>query len=309
MSKPLVSVICLCYNHRSFVRAAIQSALDQTYDHLEIIVVDDGSTDGSKTIISEILAEKPEVKFINLQHNIGNCRAFNMGFRQSKGSYIIDLATDDIMHPTRIAKQVALFEMRDRHYGVVYTDALFIDDMGKFLGQQSTKYRPVEGDVYQDIIQRYFVSPPTMMIRREVLEDLGGYDESLAYEDFDFWVRSSRKFHYGYLNEPLTTVRRVPKSKSGDFFSNPAKMAQSTLLVCRKIKELNKDQEETTKFQDRLQYELRQLAMLGLDHQAKALFQLMEPSFIRGQDRFWLFIARLRINFGGLVRWVKRAKY
>ncbi|HRX01281.1 MAG TPA: glycosyltransferase family A protein, partial [Cyclobacteriaceae bacterium] len=106
MDYPLVSVICLCYNHEEFVEEAIESVLAQTYPNVELIVVDDASVDRSKQVIGTILKQHERVKFIDLKENHGNCAAFNIGFRQCQGKYVVDFATDDIMLNSRIAEQV-----------------------------------------------------------------------------------------------------------------------------------------------------------------------------------------------------------
>ncbi|HHL53227.1 MAG TPA: glycosyltransferase family 2 protein, partial [Flammeovirgaceae bacterium] len=93
--QPLVSVICLSYNHAAYVGEAIASVLAQNYPRVELIVVDDGSSDASVSAIKQALAGKKDIKFIALQENIGNCRAFNLAWRQAQGDYIIDLAADD----------------------------------------------------------------------------------------------------------------------------------------------------------------------------------------------------------------------
>ena len=101
---PLVSVVCLCYNHARFLREALDSVLAQTYPNIEVIVVDDCSTDGSVSIIQEYIAKHPYIKFISTGHNRGNTTAFNMGWRASHGAYIIDFATDDALLPERVAQ-------------------------------------------------------------------------------------------------------------------------------------------------------------------------------------------------------------
>ncbi len=75
-----------------------------------------------------------------------------------------------------------------------------------------------QGDVYRDMLTTYFIPGPTMMIRREVFAALGGYDESLSYEDFDFWVRSSRIYRYAFLNERLTSIRKLKSSMSTGWY-------------------------------------------------------------------------------------------
>ena len=92
---PLVSVICLCYNHSKYVIESIESVLSQSYANIELIIVDDASTDDSQSVIRNFIVSLPQVNFIPLTNNIGNCSAFNIGWRASSGDYVIDLAADD----------------------------------------------------------------------------------------------------------------------------------------------------------------------------------------------------------------------
>src|SRR5690606_21799141 len=131
--QPLVSVICLCYNHARFLAEALDSVLNQTYKNLEIIVVDDQSTDNSRAIIEDYVSRFPQIKYLPNEQNLGNCTAFNRAYRLSKAKYLIDFATDDVFLPERIAEQVAAFEKLDKSYGVLFTDAEFIDDNGRHL--------------------------------------------------------------------------------------------------------------------------------------------------------------------------------
>src|SRR5687767_14024308 len=109
MPSPLVTVICLCYNHSKFVRKAVESVLTQTYTNIQLVVVDDTSTDNSANIIKELVARHPSIEFISLPTNLGNCKAFNRGLALAKGEYTIDFAADDVLMPERISRQVQYF--------------------------------------------------------------------------------------------------------------------------------------------------------------------------------------------------------
>jgi len=107
---PLVTVICLCYNHDAFVQEALNAVLNQEYQPLELIVVDDASTDGSKNKIEAWLEQHPNCYFIANRTNLGPTKSFNQALQLAKGSYILDLATDDVLLPNAIQLQVAAFE-------------------------------------------------------------------------------------------------------------------------------------------------------------------------------------------------------
>ena len=120
MSQPLVSVICLCYNQARWVEDSIKSVLNQTYNNIQLIVVDDKSTDNSATVIRNLLADKPQIKFISNSKNLGNCKAFNRALKEAKGQYIIDLAADDVLLPNRITEGVNTFQKKDTIKDLVY---------------------------------------------------------------------------------------------------------------------------------------------------------------------------------------------
>ena len=262
MSKenPLVSVVCLCHNHCAYVTEAIDSVLSQTYPNIELIVVDDGSVDGSKKLIHKIATDEG-INFISNSTPMGNCRAFNQGFIESNGAYIIDLAADDVLFPERIQQGLKTFE---QNIGVEFCNVLNIDSEGNEIGKHfATEEKVPQGDIYIDLIQKYIISPPGMMIKRKVLEDLSGYDETLSYEDFDFWIRSSREYLYGYTNEVLVKKRILPNSLSKKQFTFLSKHQESTLRVCRKIKNLNKTKKEDLALRRRCIYEIKQCLKQG----------------------------------------------
>ncbi|MFD3002514.1 glycosyltransferase family 2 protein [Pontibacter toksunensis] len=279
---PLVSIICLCYNHERFLREALDSVLAQTYPNIEVIVVDDCSTDGSVPIIQEYLEKYPQLKFISTGHNRGNTTAFNMGWRASHGDYIIDFATDDVLLPERVTQQVEAFEELDSSYGVMYTDAEYISDEGAHIGYYYKRkpdgsldaYAP-SGEVFADLLGKYIICPPTMIVRRQVFEDLDGYDETLAYEDFDFWVRSSRTYHYHYLDK-ITTKRRVhTHSLSKGWYKAGNRLLASTVKVCRKAAALVRTEREREALVFRLKYEARHAYLTGNYTEAAQLLHLL----------------------------------
>src|SRR6478736_1685750 len=100
MTSPLVSVVCLCYNHEHFVEEAIRSVFDQTYSNIQVVVVDDCSGDESVSIIKEIIRNQSrKVQFLELKQNLGNCKAFNHGLGLLTGDFVIDFSTDAVMLP------------------------------------------------------------------------------------------------------------------------------------------------------------------------------------------------------------------
>lgn len=308
---PLVSIIALSYNHSQYIAEALQSIVNQTYKNIEIIVVDDASTDNSQEAIKQFIRQHTFIEFIPLKENIGNCTAFNLGYRQTKGKYIIDFALDDVLLPDRIEKQVAVFERLPSDYGVVFSDVVFIDPEGRRMGAQYKRdakgalmEKVPDGDVYKELLERYFISPPSMLVKREVLEKLNGYDETLVYEDFDFWVRSARYFKYHFIDEVQTLKRVLPNSHGSKFSQKRQyKMLESTLRVCEKALQLNKDQSENTALAIRIRYHMRQAFFTENFSLVKDFYYLIKKtSSATMLDRFWLALASAKIPSYWLYR-------
>ncbi len=265
MANELVSVICLCYNQERFVKEAILSVLNQTYKPVELIIVDDGSADASRAIIESTI-NTTTARFIPLEKNVGMCKAFNRGLAFAKGRFIIDLAADDVLLPERITLGVDAFYHAGIDTGVQFSDAELMDEAGRFLGFHSERFphdSTPQGDVYRDLITKYFISSPTMMMRREVLDEMGGYDETLAYEDFDLWIRSSRKWRYTYIPAPLVRRRIVQGSMGRTQHSRASRQLESTFRVCQKIMDLNRTADESMALNQRIRYEIRRMVRFG----------------------------------------------
>ncbi len=318
----LVSVIALCYDHAPFVEESLASVIAQTYRPIELLIVDDASTDGSQARIRSFVSRCPiPVQFFALPKNGGNCRAFNYAFAQSRGDFILDLATDDLLYPHRIAEQVATFQKLDKTYGVVFSDVDLIAADGQSLGTYyDRRPKPPSGDLYAALLKGGgLISAASMLIRREVLERLGGYDETLAYEDYDFWVRSARHYQYFFLDHVLTQRRILPHSLTHQFYRlRQPKMLASTYRVCQKAFSLNQHPKEDQALIQSLRYHLRQSVLTENFQIAKDFIQLLrlvrqrngqKPSL---HDIFWHFLTQTHLPLGWLYlnyqRWYLQIK-
>ena len=258
------------------MKDALDSILAQTYKNIEIIVCDDASTDNSPTIIENFLKRFPEINFIRQSENIGNCKLFNKAFHLSKGEFIIDLAADDLLLPDRVAKGVEHFLKASKKVGVQYCHVRSIDKSGNTLSTNKPLKEGIKGSIYVELITDYLVNPAGMMIKRAVLDQLNGYDEQLTYEDFDFWIRSSREFEYDFIDEMLVKKRKLHNSLSSRQFKIFNKHGKSTLAVCQKIYSLNKNKTEDIALSQRINYEMRlSIKTLNL-HFLHDYFQLLK---------------------------------
>ncbi|GEO03917.1 hypothetical protein AAE02nite_15810 [Adhaeribacter aerolatus] len=309
--QPLVSIIGLCYNHRSFLPEAMASILNQTYSNLEIILVDDASTDGSAEWLAEYCRQHPQLKYIRHTHNTGNTRAFNEAFYVSSGEYIIDFATDDVLLPNRVAEQVKAFQELDPSYGVVYTDAELIDENSQVIGhfyrrnaQGKVISHTPSGYVFTHILKDSFLCPPTLMFRRTLLEKTSGYDENLAYEDFDVWVRSAQEFQYYFLDKILTRRRVHAASLSHRLYTPGDKQLASTITICRKAQKLIRTDSENAALVVRVKSELRQAVFTQNFPEARQLVILLEElTVLNWQYQLLKWVAEREIRLGFIRKW------
>lgn len=255
---PIVSIVAICYNHEKYLMECLQSVVNQTYKNIELIIVDDFSEDNSREKILAFCIKNPIVKYIFNEGNVGNCRSFNEALKICRGKYIVDLSTDDVLMPNRIEQQVNKFEESDQ-IGVVTSDAKYINENSDWLADfhQKTKLFQ-EGKVYEAILKKTLILPSTMMIRKSVLDELGGYDETLAYEDFDFLIRSSRIYDYAHIPLILTMQRIISGSHSQSFTLKNNYLTPSAVKVCAKALALNETESENQALIQRLKVLLRQ---------------------------------------------------
>ena len=308
--KPWVSVICTCYNQAAYVLASLRSVVAQTYPNVELIVIDNASTDQSANQIAAFCTQFPATRFIQNTTNRGLCRAFNQGLSVAVGSFIIDLAADDILLPNRITRQVEQFMSLPAYYGVVFSNAAYIDAEGEFLRHHHpvrpdgrTTERVPTGDIFREVLMRYFINTPTMMMRRDMLTALGGYDETLVYEDFDLWVRSARHYRYAYMDEVLTKKRLLPNSLGQQVVKADNALLDSTWRVCQKAFVLCQSPDEYKALADRIRLFIRKCfyaEQYQLAEQFGQLLMQIEPPGLL--SRTILVLCRMHLPVNSVYR-------
>lgn len=216
MSTPLVSLIVVTYNQAQWIDQALASVAAQTFGDIEVIVVDDGSTDGTR---ARILAWREQqtlpVQLLFNEQNVGICISRNRAIRLCRGRYVVALAGDDYYEPDRIARQATFFETLGDTVAAVFSQARVVSPEGREISVWFEQYgRVPEGRLFEQLIRRNFIAAPTVMIRRAAIEAVGGYDESLFFEDYDMWLRLSSRFEFRYLPAIVTNYRWHPTSVS-----------------------------------------------------------------------------------------------
>jgi len=217
-SAPLVTVIALCYNQSRFIADCFQGILDQTYPNLEVVAIDDCSTDGTPEIVSEWIRSRGLAwKFLQPKVNGGVCRALNHALASSKGPYISMTAADDLWLPDKIRQQVEILNNLPETTGVVYSDAYQMDEAGRALPKMFIEaHRQFDsfpdGDIELALWEGNFIPAMTTLIRRSCYDSVGTYDESLFAEDWDMWLRIARGFRYKFSPHACAKYRIVGTS-------------------------------------------------------------------------------------------------
>jgi len=201
--QPLVSVILSTYNREKYIKRAIESALNQTYKNIELIIINDGSTDRTAEIISEFSKKDPRITILTNETNLGLAKSLNKGISQSRGKYIARLDDDDFWsEPRKLEKQVRFFE-KNPNYILVGGGVIRIDESGKEIVRHLLPES--DEDIRKSILIDNTFAHPTVVFKKSTWEKIGGYDENLYFsEDWDLWLRFGKLGKFYNFQEYFT---------------------------------------------------------------------------------------------------------
>ncbi len=200
--KPLVSVIIPTFNRSSMVVEAVESVLAQTCAELEVIVVDDGSTDDTR---ERLRSYGQRLVLVVNEENRGVSAARNRGIRQSRGEFVALLDSDDLWRPEKIQRQLDFFSTHPQAM-ICQTEEIWVRRGRRVNPRQ--KHRKYSGYIFPHCLPLCIVSPSAVMIKRELLSRVGLFDEQLpACEDYDLWLRIAVREPIFLLDEPLIVKR------------------------------------------------------------------------------------------------------
>ncbi len=226
--QPLVTVIIASYNHGTYIEQSIQSVLDQTYPNIELLVIDDGSTDDSVERIQRLQAQHGFD--FRVQQNQGLTNTLNGAIARAKGSLIVPFGSDDIMMPDRIAVQVAYMDGKPE-VGICAGNIELIDAEGNlFPEKRQRRDVPFRRLDFDDMFleRKPYPPAPTLMIRREALDKVGGFDPSIRLEDLYIELKIT---HAGYFIDGLNVVMARYRKHATNSYKNHRFMIDSILSI------------------------------------------------------------------------------
>ena len=218
--RPLISVVIPAYNAERTIGETLRSVRSQTCTAIEIIVVDDGSTDGTRVLVESLAAEDTRIRLLS-QQNTGVAAARNLGWKDAHSDLIAFIDADDLWAPTKLERQLAVMQAEGEKTGLVYTWFVIINQRSRVLWL--VKGRDIKGDVLAECFLGNFIGHSSSpLVRRSALIEAGGFDSGLHHagahgcEDILLYFRIARRYHFGLVPEYLTGYRVVAGRMSSD---------------------------------------------------------------------------------------------
>lgn len=200
-----------CFNHARFVEESVDGILKQTQEDLELIIVDDCSTDNSWELIQRLAQKDSRIKPIKHDRNRGASRSRNDGLRAAQGDFIGFCDSDDIWDRRKLEFQNQLLR-ENPNYGATYCDSIIIDEAGIETGRRFSRRfpppKPPSGWLFPHLVRRNFINMQSVLMRKECLQDTGYFDEGIKWvEDWWYWIQLSRRHRFLYFPNPLARYR------------------------------------------------------------------------------------------------------
>lgn len=210
--EPLVSIITPTFNRERTITLAVESVLAQSYKHWELLVIDDGSRDGTRERLSSYL-EDDRIQY-HFQENQGQSIARNLGLQYARGALVCFLDSDDLWVPEKLERQVMLMKAHP-DVDILHSDEIMIDEQGRELSRKNM--RRYSGRIARQMLVDNSVSINTVMARRECFDAMGGFSGRYGVaDDYDIWLRFSARFTFLYVPEYWGYYRVMPDQISSN---------------------------------------------------------------------------------------------
>ncbi len=226
--KPLVTMFIPSYNHQDYIEDAVLSIINQTYENIELIVIDDGSSDNSPLIL-ENLAEIYEFQLI-IRENKGLAYTINEALSISHGEYFSGCASDDKLIEDKIARQIK-FMIENKEYAMCYGKVIEFDNFNNYIKVDNKFYRG--GDIFCDLLRGdFFIPAITYLVKKDIIASIG-YDTDFYIDDLQMWLKIAEKHKIGFINEYLAYYRKHDNYMSGKLL----KMQESEEMIIKQYKD------------------------------------------------------------------------
>ena len=263
-----VSIILPTYNRANQIGKAIESVLAQTYEDFELIVVDDGSTDETEKVVTSY--KDCRIRYHRMPENGGQSRARNGGMKLARYDYLAVEDSDDLWRPGKLKAQMEAMRNAGTNVGMVYHKFRYGLGAGRgmVLPDEKIPYEKKSGDIYAQLLWDNLVGIPTMLLKKECVEAVGGLDESLrCLEDYDFALRIAKKYQAIFLDEIyLDASYSVSGVSGGD-------SGQYLIASCLLLAKYKADYLATDTFNHRVEIILRDAGRLGATEQIVELLE------------------------------------
>ncbi|MEO6707250.1 MAG: glycosyltransferase [Ginsengibacter sp.] len=241
---PLVTVGIPNYNYARFIKEALDSAAAQTYPNIELILVDDCSTDNSVMVIENWIKNYEgsfKILFIQNPKNMGLSKSCNVILKNANGKYFQLLDSDDVIYPFKISKQVEILESSP-NAALVYSNVSVVNEEGEITNPDYCdrihydKNNMPEGRVKDQLLEFNFITVHSALVHTARAKEVGGFDETLALQDYYMWLQLSEKYEIRFLNECTAFYRIHSSSMSNNVKTNPDSVNSSITLKYRYYK-------------------------------------------------------------------------
>lgn len=276
--KPLVSIIALNYNQSDFLIESLEAIALQSYKNIELIITDDCSTDDSIKKIDVWVERNPQIQVIKVYNkiNLGLCKTLNKAIHVSKGYYIKPIACDDIILPEYLERVTAEF---NNETDLIFTDMILMNEKGEIRQASNYKYNRVNPaddlNNSESLLEAQYIAAPTIIYKRSLFDQLEGYDESLAYEDWDFLLKAQKKTKFSFIDQPLVKYRVHDKNMHKSLRNNAAFVDSTIRILLREAVT-----SENLKIKDNLATEICKMLIIN-EHEGLKYFEYYKNRYQR----------------------------
>lgn len=271
------TVVIVSYEHAPFVTQCLDSIASQSRQPSRVVMIDNASSDSTVELARQWKRENSfPLEIRALHENRGICPRLNEALDELRTPLYTYISTDDMMMPERIEKQVDALERADSDVAMIYSDAYLMGTSGELWPELASEKVPVpenfETDTFLALLRDNWIPTPSAMMRTESVREIGGYDPSLRFEDYDLWLRLAKRNSFMRIDEPLVAARQVADtSLTARLMGDSAGWQMTTFRLY--LKHLNTSEAANAVIRPKLDRLVRPLAMLPKNYGAAPLLR------------------------------------